>query len=156
MLLESAQGERLWTTLTFVKPISLHAMRTLLQEAQVEAVSYTQVGWTTTGERMGSTIFASDNPDFDVEKATKEAISQDPNASDYKAQMAGFMMVDGYLTVSQESLGQLLRDNRLYIIDTTIGDRLRYCNKSQMGKGARSSLGIFLRCALTTPKSRFS
>ena len=119
MLLESAKGERLWTTLSFAKPLPFQAVNNLLKETGVEPVSYTQVGWTTTGERMGSTIFAGDSSDFDLEKAAREAISQDPNAPDYKAQMAGFMVIEGYITISQESLGKLLRDERVYIVDTT-------------------------------------
>ena len=35
-LLESATGEKLWTTLTFVKPLSLSEMSALLQAAQLK------------------------------------------------------------------------------------------------------------------------
>ncbi|MCS6844673.1 MAG: hypothetical protein NZ528_10205, partial [Caldilineales bacterium] len=35
------------------------------------------------------------------------------------ATMAGFMVVDGVLTVSEQSLGRLLADPRVYLVDTT-------------------------------------
>ncbi|MGH9878431.1 MAG: hypothetical protein ACRD5H_12410 [Nitrososphaerales archaeon] len=118
VLLKSAPGERLYTVITFAKPLPPNETVALLKEAEVEPVSYTQVGWTAAGERMGSTIFAS--PDFDLEKLAREAISasseQDPLAG---ARTTGFMVVDGYITISEQSLGRLLADERVYLVDTT-------------------------------------
>jgi hypothetical protein len=118
VLLASAPGHRLWTTITFARPLPLNEMVLLLQEAKVEPVSYTQVGWTAAGERMGSTIFAG--PDFDLEKLAQEAMSasseNDPIAG---AHTMGFMVVDGYIPISEESLGKLMADERVYLVDTT-------------------------------------
>ena len=130
-LLESATGEKLWTTLTFVKPLSLSEMSALLQAAQLKPASYTQVGWDKAGGRMGSTIFRGESPDFDLKQATKEAISSDPNTPDYGATMAGFMLVDGYITISQESLGKLLHDPRVYIVDTTAHEVMQVSQVSE-------------------------
>ena len=119
-LLQSATGERLWTTITFVQPLTTQEMDLLLKGAGVEAASYTQVGWTTTGQRMGSTIFVDPGrPDFDLERSVRDAISSDPAAPDYGARMAGFMAVDGVMTISEASLGKLLADERVYLVDTT-------------------------------------
>jgi len=117
-LLKSAPGERLWTTITFAKPLPLNEMVLLLKEAEVEPVSYTWVGWTASGERMGSTLFAS--PEFDLEKLAEEAVSassdEEPIAG---TRMAGFIVVDGYITISKKSLERLLVDERVYLVDTT-------------------------------------
>ncbi|MFN8494972.1 MAG: hypothetical protein U0350_45635 [Caldilineaceae bacterium] len=130
-LLASAKGERLWTTLTLNKPLPAQELRSLLEKASVKPVSYTQVGWTKTGERMGSTFFANDDPNFDLEKAAKAAISADPEAPDHDARMAGIMVVDGYITISDASLGQLLTDNRVYIVDTTAHEVKSLANDSE-------------------------
>lgn len=119
-LLQSATGKRLWTTITFVQPLTTQEMGLLLKGAGVEAASYTQVGWTTTGQRMASTIFVDPGrPDFDLERSARDAISSDPAAPDYGARMAGFMVVDGVMTISEASLGKLLADERVYLVDTT-------------------------------------
>lgn len=69
---------------------------------------------------MASTIFSDPGrPDFDLERSARDAISSDPAASDYDARMAGFMVVDGVLTISEASLGKLLADERVYLADTT-------------------------------------
>lgn len=120
LLLQSAAGERLWATLTFTKPLKAQEVEQLLRDAAVEAASYTQVGWTTTGQRMASTIFKdSVAPDFDLQQLAQDAISSDPAAPDYDARMAGFMVVDGVMTISEASLGKLLTDERVYLVDTT-------------------------------------
>ncbi|MCX6048385.1 MAG: hypothetical protein NT075_25055 [Chloroflexi bacterium] len=131
-LLKSAKGESLWTTLTFTKPLLHRELRSLLENAGVKPVSYTQVGWTKTGERMGSTFFANDESNFDLEKAAKAAISADPEAPDHGARMAGVMLVDGYITISDESLGQLLKDNRVYNVDTTAHEVKSLANDSKV------------------------
>ncbi|MDW8317663.1 MAG: hypothetical protein RMN53_07475 [Anaerolineae bacterium] len=119
-LLRSAVGERLRTTITFARPLPAREVEQLLRNAGVEAASYTQVGWTAAGQRMASTIFRDPGAtDFDLERAAQEAISSDPAAPDYGATMAGFMVVDGVLTVSEQSLGRLLADPRVYLVDTT-------------------------------------
>lgn len=119
-LLREAAGERLWTTITFTKPLTAQEVEQLLRDAGVEAASYTQVGWTATGQRMASTIFSHPgSSDFDLERLAQEAISSDPAAPDYGAAMAGFMVVDGVMTISEASLGKLLTDERVYLVDTT-------------------------------------
>lgn len=122
-LLQSATGESLWTTITFAKPLPMAEMQTLLQNAGVAPVSYTQVALTSTGQRMGSTYFA-DSPEgpVDLEDAAKDAQSTDPLAPNYGAQYAGFMLVDGYVTLSIESLGRLIDDPRIFMVDTTAYD----------------------------------
>jgi hypothetical protein len=57
-LLQAAAGERLWTTITFTKPLTAQEVEQLLRDAGVKAASYTQVGWTATGQRMASAIFS--------------------------------------------------------------------------------------------------
>lgn len=119
-LLQEAAGERLWTTITFTKPLTAQEVEQLLRDAGVEAASYTQVGWTAAGQRMASTIFSyPGSSDFDLERLAQEAISSDPAAPDYGAAMAGFMVVDGVMTISEASLGKLLTDERIYLVDTT-------------------------------------
>ena len=119
-LLQEAAGERLWTTITFTKPLTAQEVEQLLRDAGVEAASYTQVGWTTTGQRMASAIFSHPgSSDFDLERLAQEAISSDLAAPDYGAAMAGFMVVDGVMTISEASLGKLLADERVYLVDTT-------------------------------------
>lgn len=119
-LLQSAAGERLRTTITFAQPLAAREVEELLRNAGVEAASYTQVGWTADGQRMASTIFKEPGAtDFDLERAAQEAISSDPAAPDYGATMAGFMVMDGFMTISEQSLGRLLADPRVYLVDTT-------------------------------------
>lgn len=119
-LLRSAAGERLRTTITFAQPLAAREVEELLRDAGVEAASYTQVGWTADGQRMASTIFKEPGAtDFDLERAALEAISSDPAAPDHGATMAGFMVVDGVMTISEQSLGRLLADPRVYLVDTT-------------------------------------
>lgn len=117
-LLASVQSQRLWATITFVKPLSINEALSLAKEAGVESASYTQVGWTASGERTGSTIFVS--PDSDIEKLASQALvassAEDPI---FGARMAGFILVEGYITISEESLGKLLTDERVYLVDTT-------------------------------------
>lgn len=119
-LLQSAAGERLWTTITFTKPLTAQEVEQLLKDAGVEAASYTQVGWTATGQRMASTIFRDPvAPDFNLKQLAQDAISSDPATPDYDARMAGFMVVDGVMTISEQGLGRLLADPRVYLADTT-------------------------------------
>lgn len=116
-LVESRSNRRLPVTITFSKPLPLQEVLALLAEAQVEPVDYTQVGWTASGQRMGSTFWAS--ADRSIEELTVEAATAtrdgEPNAG---ARMAGFLVVNGYLVIS-ESLGKLLVDERVYVVDTT-------------------------------------
>lgn len=119
-LLSSAQGERLWTTITFVRPLTAQELQALLREVAIEPASYTLVGWTETGERMGSTIFAdATNVDFNLKKAVQSMLSTNPDAPDYGAQMVGFMVVDGYIMISELGLGKLMSDERVLLVDTT-------------------------------------
>ncbi len=119
-LLQSAAGERLWTTITFTKPLTAQEVEQLLKDAGVEAASYTQVGWTATGQRMASTIFRDPvAPDFNLKQLAQDAISSDPATPDYNTRMAGFMIVDGVMTISEQGLGRLLADPRVYLADTT-------------------------------------
>lgn len=119
-LLNSAQGERLWTTITFARPLAVEELQALLQDTAIEPVSYTLVGWTRTGQRMGSTIFA-DSPDaaFDLEGAVQAVLPTHPEAPDYGAQIAGLMVVDGYILISDQGLGKLMADERVLLVDTT-------------------------------------
>jgi hypothetical protein len=118
LLIESRSNERLFATITFSSPLPLQEVSKLLIEAQVEPVDYTQVGWTASGQRLGSTIWA--NPDRRIADLAVEAVTatseDEPVAG---ARMAGFLVVSGYIAVSDESLGKLLADERVYVVDTT-------------------------------------
>lgn len=121
LLAEAASGERLYIVITFTHPLSTKEMADLLELVGFEAVSYTQVGWTATGERMISGIFADAYPDLGLEEIVqkRDEVVLPEGAPDAGSNMAGFMLVDGYIRLTPDSLGTLLKDERVYMADTT-------------------------------------
>ncbi|HAJ38477.1 MAG TPA: hypothetical protein DCL15_22640 [Chloroflexi bacterium] len=57
--------------------------------------------------------------DFDLKEAIQSVLPTSPDAPDYGAQMAGFMVVDGSITISELGLGKLMSDERVLLVDTT-------------------------------------
>lgn len=115
-----------WTTITFSQPISLTEMENLLQDANVEIKSVTRGGVTASGERVATTFWIEPRSNNLEPVIQDEEMEVQGPASDIS--YFGYVVAEGYIRATPGSLGQLINDPRVYLVDTTGYEVMRLAN----------------------------
>lgn len=137
-LLEESAGERIPIQLTFAHPLSERETEILLADAGIEATHYTTVGFTASGERYVSGFTVDGALDLSrptpaptrMMESDETTNGRQPESADappgmdsdgprWSAAAQGLMLVNGYVTVSEEGLGRLINDERIFLLDVT-------------------------------------
>ena len=115
LLQSQMYSEPLYIQVTFTQPLSHEEARELAQVTSLTVENYAMVGWDSRGEPF--TVIFNDSLVTGPPAEPEQALTENQVGS-----LEGVMVIQGMIPATEESLGMLARDSRVYLVDTTAAE----------------------------------